>query len=388
MSIHGKKQSGNSSLSRQESSVSYQAFVRSLAEASPLRTLDSLFLEDDFVLDGPTIISEFALFLTILRIPGPCDAFSDASPLGVGAHFTVSKQSIFAAAEFTPEDPSPQNSVQLVAIKRPKFLLNANHRLDLSDSVSSSRQVRSMMLEITALCHPRLRGHPNLVELLAWGFSQDDWHTVPFVALEVAEMDLAALMCRDNALSPFMKLDLVQDVACGLDAIHDVGLFHGDLKPANVLIFGENQYWIAKLADFGGAANVGKDGFWEGGGTVGWRAPEVRELYESGKPLDLSVLDRADNYSFGLLLWSIFLRDEAISPNDERETNVDKVAVADLQGYTQDMPALLIDILGNSFTSLLKTNPCLREKKLEVLLDDRVQERNDRWGLRFQAINP
>ncbi len=375
MSINEKRQRENSS---QKSSVSYQAFVRNLAEASPLRTLDSLILEDDFILDGPTIVSEFALFLTILRIPGPCDVFSNASPLGVGAHFTVSKQNIIAPAEFTPRDPSPQNSVQPAAVKRPKFLLDADHRLDLSDSCSSSRQVRSMMLEITALCHPRLRGHPNLVKLLAWGSVRDEWHVVPFVALEVAEMDLAALMCSDNALLPFMKLDLMQDVACGLDAIHDVGLFHGDLKPANVLIFVESQHWVAKLADFGGAANVGKDGFWEGGGTVGWRAPEVRELYDSGKPLDLSVLDRADNYSFGLLLWSIFLREEAMSPNDERETNVEEVAVADLHGYTQGMPALLIDILENSFTSLLKTNPCLREKKLEVLLDDCVQERNDR----------
>ena len=201
---------------------------------------------------------------------------------------------------------------------------------------------------------------------------------MPFIALEVAEMDLAALLCGDNALAPFEKLDLVQDVACGLDAIHDVGLFHGDLKPANVLIFVKNQHWVAKLADFGGAANLRKDSFWEGGGTLGWRAPEVRELYESGKPLDLSVLDRADNYSFGLLLWSVFFREEADSPNDERETNVVEVAVADLRGHTQHMPAQLSDTLEHAFTSLLKTNPCLREKKLEVLLDDRIQQRNDR----------
>ena len=92
---------------------------------------------------------------------------------------------------------------------------------------------------------------------------------MPFVALEVAEMDLAALLCGGNGLLPFEKLDLIQDVACGLDAIHDVGLFHGDLEPANVLLFVENQHWVAKLADFGGAANVRKDGFWEGGGTLG-----------------------------------------------------------------------------------------------------------------------
>ena len=55
-----------------------------------------------------------------------------------------------------------------------------------------------MMLEITALCHPQLRGHPNLVKLLAWGLTRNSWHIVPFVALEVAEMDLAALLCGDK----------------------------------------------------------------------------------------------------------------------------------------------------------------------------------------------
>ena len=72
------------------------------------------------------------------------------------------------------------------------------------------------------------------------------------------------------------------------------------------------------------------------------------------------------------------MREEAVSPNDERETNAEEVAVADLLSHTQYMPALLIDILESSFTSVLKIDSCLREKKVEVLLDDRVQERNDR----------
>ncbi|KAL9632393.1 MAG: hypothetical protein Q9164_005345 [Protoblastenia rupestris] len=368
----------STSSSHPNNTLSYQAFISDLAKVSPLQSLDSLVLEDDFTIDGLTIISEFALFLTILRIPGPCGLFSDDGDLlGVGAHFTVFKQSIFAWAEFAPDNPSPQNSMQAAAVKKPNFLLDADKRLDLSDSRGSSRQVRSMMLEITALCHPRLRGHPNIVELLAWGSSPTNWHDVPFIALELADMDLATLLQNENVVSPSEKLDLVQDIACGLDAIHEIGLVHGDLKPANVLIFGEPEGWVAKLADFGGAANVGKDGFWEGGGTVGWRAPEVRELYESGKALDLSVLDRVDNYSFGLLLWSIFLREKAGAPHDESNIYAERIALADLHANRENVPAFLTDILKNSFSLLLKLDPHLRNDKVESLLDDRIQKQND-----------
>lgn len=357
--------------------LSYQAFISDLAKISPLQTLDSLVLEDDFTIDGPTLISEFAIFLTILRVPGPCGFFSDADLLGAGAHFTVFKQSIVAWAKFAPDDPSLQNSVQTAAVKKPNFLLDADRRLDLSDYRSSSRQVRSMMLGITALCHPRLRGHANIVELLAWGSSPTDWHDVPFIALEVADMDLAILLQDENNVSLIEKLDLVQDIACGLDAIHEIGLVHGDVKPANVLIFGERKGWVAKLADFGAAANVGKDRFWEGGGTVGWRAPEVQELYESGKALDLSVLDRADNYSFELLLWSIFLRKKAGAPHDESDIDAERIALADLYANRENVPAVLTDVLRISFSSLLKIDPRLRNDKVELLLDDRMQERND-----------
>ena len=334
-------------------------------------------LEHDFHIDGPTIISEFALLLTSLQVPGPSNLFRDSNLLGVGAHFTVFKQDIFAFANFQANDPARQNSYQAAAVKMPNFMLDAEQKLDLSD-FKNSRQVSSMMLEITALCHPSLRKHPNLVNLLAWGSSTLDWQEVPFIALEIANMDLASFLRNRNEVSINEKHYLARNIACGLDAIHEVGLVHGDLKPENVLIFGEPGHWIAKLADFGGAANIGKDGYWEGGGTIGWRAPEVRELYESGKPLDLSVVDRVDNYSFGLLLWSIFLKEKVRAPHDETELNVERIALEDLHDNCENVPASLTIVLRNSFSSLLNLDPRVRNNKIEPLLGDGGQEHNNR----------
>lgn len=374
MSLSGKEFETHSS--PHPDTLSYQAFFSDLVKNSHFCTLDSR-LENDFHIDGPTIISEFALLLTSLQVPGPCDLFSDSSLLGVGAHFTVFKQDICAFANFQANDPARQNSYEAAAVKMPNFMLDTEQKLDLSDS-KNSRQVRSMMLEITALCHPSLRKHPNLVNLLAWGSSTLNWQEVPFIALEIANMDLASFLRNRNEVSINERHYLARNIACGLDAIHEVGLVHGDLKPENVLIFGEPGHWIAKLADFGGAANIRKDGYWEGGGTIGWRAPEVRELYESGKPLDLSVVDRVDNYSFGLLLWSIFLKENVRAPHDETELNVERIALEDLHDNCENVPASLTIVLRNSFSSLLNLDPRLRNDKIEPLLGNGGQEHNNR----------
>lgn len=82
---------------------------------------------------------------------------------------------------------------------------------------------------------------------------------------------------------------------------------HGDLKPTNVLIFPtRTNRPMAKLADFGlsvddlESSNLGGAGL---GGTPGWQAPEVVE----DRALTVEKLFKADNYSFGLLVWHFML---------------------------------------------------------------------------------
>ncbi|KAI4217624.1 MAG: hypothetical protein LQ351_000220 [Letrouitia transgressa] len=373
MSLNGTESEASSSTP--PDTLTYKAYISNLAKKSPLLTFNSLS-ENDFGINSSTILSEFALLLTSLGVPGPSDLFARGEFLGAGAHFTVFKRDIIAVANFQKQRPAIQNDWRTVAVKMPIFLLDPEKKLDLADS-NNSRQVRSMVLEITALCHPRLREHPNLVTLLAWGSSSLDWHEVPFIALEIADTDLAGLLQDQRDVSTVEKYQLALDIACGLDAIHEIELVHGDLKPENVLIFWESGGYIAKLADFGGAANVGKGGLWEGGGTIGWRAPEVQDFYETGKALDLSVLDRVDSYSFGLLLWSIFLRERARAPHDETNVNVERIALANLDDNCKNIPASLAIILKDSFSSLLKLDPRLRTNKLASLLNRDSQEHND-----------
>ncbi|MBT9747935.1 protein kinase domain-containing protein [Desulfovibrio desulfuricans] len=96
------------------------------------------------------------------------------------------------------------------------------------------------------------------------------------------------------------------DVLAGLEAIHEKGYSHRDLKPQNILIFetanGQN---IAAISDFGlldvpntaNTSTLTQTGMW--GGTQNYSAPECFA--------DLKNADyRADFYSFGAILFDIF----------------------------------------------------------------------------------
>ncbi len=91
--------------------------------------------------------------------------------------------------------------------------------------------------------------------------------------------------------------DILQQVCNGLEAAHNAGVIHRDLKPGNVLV---GERGAVKLIDFGLATTLVGDNLTATGailGTPHYMAPEqVR-----GKPVDA----RADIYSLGALAYHL-----------------------------------------------------------------------------------
>jgi serine/threonine protein kinase len=73
---------------------------------------------------------------------------------------------------------------------------------------------------------------------------------------------------------------LVECLANGLAAVHDVGVVHRDVKPENVLCCGYGDEEIFKIADFGVARPTGVAATFAGMvvGTLGYAAPELASM--------------------------------------------------------------------------------------------------------------
>src|SRR5260370_10664603 len=119
-----------------------------------------------------------------------------------------------------------------------------------------------------------------------------------YIAMEyIAGRTLRQLLNDKGRLSAREALDLMTGVLTGLDAAHQAGLAHRDVKPENVLLTPSGD---VKVADFGLARSVAGAVQTKGGmiiGTAGYLAPEQ----VTGGRSDA----RTDVYAAGILLYEL-----------------------------------------------------------------------------------
>src|SRR5262245_30846098 len=135
--------------------------------------------------------------------------------------------------------------------------------------------------------------HPGILPVYAAGEADGE---VYLATRFVAGTDLRALLEAEGPPSPERALPLVEQVADALDAAHQRGLVHRDVKPANVLVDPSDHCY---LCDFGLTKRLGEGGAATavGGiaGTLDYLAPEqIRQG---------DVDARADQYALACVLY-------------------------------------------------------------------------------------
>ena len=87
--------------------------------------------------------------------------------------------------------------------------------------------------------------HENVVSVYSAGWARGQF----YIAMELVEGRNLELIVKERGfLLPTDALEIIRQVALGLQAAHSAGLLHRDVKPGNVIITQEGQ---AKVLDFG-----------------------------------------------------------------------------------------------------------------------------------------
>jgi hypothetical protein len=136
--------------------------------------------------------------------------------------------------------------------------------------------------------------HPNVVSVFDTG---DDGQAHYIVMEYVPGQTLADVLKREGPLEPDRAARIAEDVGTALQAAHERGLVHRDVKPGNVMIDPEGR---TKVMDFGIARAAADDTLTQTGavlGTAAYLSPEQAR----GDPVDA----RSDIYSLGCVLYEM-----------------------------------------------------------------------------------
>jgi len=178
---------------------------------------------------------------------------------------------------------------------------------------------------------PRLRGDPTAVKRFlreaSYGarvrhagvvrtYDYGEADGLYYLALEWAGgQSLADFLHQNAPVAPALVADIINQLAHGLAAAHQVGIVHRDLKPENIVYDKESN--VAKLLDFGIARDaelppeerLTRTGFFVG--TLQYVAPEAL----SGELVDA----RADIYSLATIAYYMLTAHHPFTGRNPRE---------------------------------------------------------------------
>ena len=211
--------------------------------------------------------------------------------------------------------------------------------------------------------------HPSLVTL--YDARLDPAHP-RYLAMEYVDGPTLAMRLTHGPLSGPEAASLACDLAGALQAVHDRGIVHRDVKPSNVLLAPSphaGEGWTAKLTDFGiahGMDDARKTSPGIAVGTAAYMAPEQVRSAELTPAVDV--------YSLGLVLLEALTGEPAYPVTGHVQTALRRLAAP------PEIPARLgpgwVRLLAWMTRSDPADRPTARDVAIAaaVLYDDRVPD--------------
>ncbi|KAL6979505.1 hypothetical protein U1Q18_021166 [Sarracenia purpurea var. burkii] len=162
--------------------------------------------------------------------------------------------------------------------------------------------------------------HPNLMQYLCAFY--DEERKEGFLLMELMNKCLALHIkenCGQRKRIPFslpVAVDIMLQIARGMEYLHSQQIFHGDLNPSNILLKARNSspegYFFAKVTGVvvtSIKSYTSRDrAIQNGDNPIIWYAPEVlaeQEQHQQGGKCNSKYTEKADVYSFGMLCFEI-----------------------------------------------------------------------------------
>jgi serine/threonine-protein kinase len=210
--------------------------------------------------------------------------------------------------------------------------------------------------------------HSNVVTIHDFGIDGD----TPYLVMEYMPGLTLAQAIRDGPLPVARVVAVMGDVLAGLEAAHDRGVLHRDLKPGNVLFADADR---AVLCDFGVATSPDRGDLTETGvvvGTPAYLAPERL----AGEP----ATELSDLYAVGVMTYEAlagtapFHGENAVS----LAYAVHHSAVTPLRTLRPEVPPALASVVSiamarqaaDRFTSARALHTALRDALTHATCDD------------------
>src|SRR4029077_7864128 len=136
--------------------------------------------------------------------------------------------------------------------------------------------------------------HPNVIRIFDLGQASG----VRYITMEYVEgRDLRALLREKGKLAPEEAVPVFQQIASALEAAHQAGVVHRDLKPQNIMVDKSGRVYVM---DFGVARSMETPGMTQTGALMG--TPEYMSP-EQAKGMKVDA--RSDLFSLAIIFYEV-----------------------------------------------------------------------------------